>query len=225
MSDVELRVVDDADAAVRAAAELLAEAAGAGGHIAVSGGSAPGPAYARAARLQLDWHRVELWWADERCVPPTDARSNYRLVRERLLDSLGRLPGEVHRVRGERSPEEAAAAYDDELAGVELRLALLGIGPDGHTCSLFPNAPALRETERRAVAADAALEPLVPRVTLTPPVLAAAETVVYLVTGESKAAAVARAFAAPPDPGTPASLVRGRRTIALLDRAAASQLG
>ena len=100
----------------------------------------------------------------------------------------------------------------------------MGIGPDGHTASLFPNAPALDETERRAVAAEAGMEPFVPRVTMTRPVLGAAGTMVYLVTGEGKADAVARAFASKPSPETPASLVRGRRTIAILDRAAASQL-
>jgi 6-phosphogluconolactonase len=107
---------------------------------------------------------------------------------------------------------------------VTLAFALLGIGPDGHTASLFPNAPALEERERRAVAVEAGLEPFVERVTMTVPVLAAAETVLYLATGDGKANAVARAFSEPPSPATPASLVRGRRTVALLDRAAASRL-
>ena len=100
----------------------------------------------------------------------------------------------------------------------------MGIGPDGHTASLFPNAPALDEAERRAVAAEAGLEPFVPRVTMTRPLLAAAETMVFLATGEGKAEAVERAFAGRPSPATPASLVRGRRTVAILDRAAASRL-
>jgi 6-phosphogluconolactonase len=157
-------------------------------------------------------------------VPPADGRSNYRTIRESLLDQLSRPPAVVHRVRGELPPEEAAAEYDAALEGVTLDFALIGIGPDGHTASLFPNAPALDETERRAVAVEAGLEPFVPRVTMTRPVLAAARTMVYLVTGEAKAEAVERAFAGPPSPDTPASLVRGQRTVALLDRAAASRL-
>ncbi|HZQ63986.1 MAG TPA: 6-phosphogluconolactonase [Gaiellaceae bacterium] len=224
MSDVELRVVDDVEAAGEAAAQLIAEAAKGGGHIGLSGGSGPRTAYERAAILQPDWGRAELWWIDERCVPPDDGRSNYRMIRESLLDGLARPPAAVHRVRGEAPPEEAADEYDAALDGVTLALALMGIGPDGHTASLFPNAPALDETERRAVAAEAGLEPFVPRVTLTRPALAAAETMVYLATGEGKADAVGRAFGQEPSPATPASLVRGRRTIAILDRPAAERL-
>ena len=221
--DVELRVSASAAQAVREAADLLAEAAGRGGHIALSGGSTPRPAYETAARLTPDWSRVEVWWADERCVPPDDERSNYRLVRETLLDRLDRKPAIEHRVLGERSPEEAAEAYDLELRGVVFDLALLGIGPDGHTASLFPNDPVLDELGRRAAAVP---RPDVDRVTATIPQLNASETIVFLVTGEDKADAAARAFAAPPDPATPAGLVRSASgtTIALLDRAAAARL-
>lgn len=221
MSEVEIRVVDEP---WRVAGELLAEAAAAGGQIALSGGSAPGRAYTHAARVQPRWTYAELWWGDDRAVPPHDKASNYRLVRETLLDSLSSLPKEVHRVRGEKPAEEAAALYDAELEGVTLDLALNGIGPDGHTASLFPNAPGLTETERCAIAAEPGLEPLVPRVTMTPPVFAAAALVIYLVLGEEKADAVRRAFAEPPSPETPASLIRGRETLALLDAAAASGL-
>lgn len=217
-------VVEDAAAATEAAAGRIAEAAAGGGHVGLSGGSSPRPAYERAGILQPDWGRVELWWIDERCVVPADGRSNYRLVRESLLDGLARPPAVTHRVRGELAPEEAAAAYDTALAGVTLSFALMGIGADGHTASLFPGSPALAETERRAVATEAGLEPFVSRVTMTIPALAAAETMVYLVTGGSKAEAVERAFAQPPTPDTPASLVRGRRTVAILDRAAAARL-
>jgi 6-phosphogluconolactonase len=166
---------------------------------------------------------MDIWFGDERAVPSSDARSNFRLARTALLDALSRLP-ETHRIRGELGAEEAARRYDEELAGVTLDLALNGIGPDGHTASLFPNAPGLEEQERRAVAAEAGLEPFVDRVTLTPPVFAEARVLVYLVTGESKADAVRRAFAEPPAPETPASLIRGRETIAILDAAAASRL-
>ena len=220
---MELRVSASGAEAVREAADLLAEAAGRGGHIALSGGSTPRPAYELAARLVPDWSRVEVWWADERCVPPDDERSNYRLVRESLLDRLDRKPAIEHRVLGELSPKEAADAYDLELRGVVFDLALLGIGPDGHTASLFPNDPALDELGRRAASVP---RPDVDRVTATIPQLNASGTVVFLVTGEDKAHAVARSFAATPDPATPAGLVRSASgtTIALLDRAAAARL-
>ena len=221
---LELLVLDDAVAATEAAAGWIGDAVDAGGHVALSGGSSPRPAYERVGTLRPSWARVELWWIDERCVPPADGRSNYRMIRESLLDGLSRPPAAVHRIRGELPPEEAAADYDTALDGVTLDFTLMGIGPDGHTASLFPNGPALEETERRVVAVEAGLEPFVPRVTMTRPVLAAARTMVYLVTGEAKAEAVERAFARPPSRETPASLVRGQRTIALLDRDAASRL-
>ena len=221
--EVEVRVAASAAEAVREAGELLAEAARRGGHIALSGGSTPRPAYEHAARLAPDWSRVEVWWADERCVPPDDERSNYRLVRESLLDRLDRKPAIEHRVLGELSPEEAADAYDAELRGVVFDLALLGIGPDAHTASRFPNDPALDELGRRAAAVA---RPDVDRVTATIPQLNASETVLFLIIGEEKADAVARSFSAPPDPPTPAGLVRSAsgKTIVLLDRTAADRL-
>jgi len=220
---VDLRVFETADEAREAAASELAAAAQAGKHIALSGGSAPGPAFARAAELQPDWSRAEAWWGDERCVHPSDSRSNYRLARERLLDRLSRLPRAVHRIRGELEPEEAASLYHEELDEVVLGLAFQGIGPDGHTASLFPNDPALDERERRAVAVR---RDDVDRVTLTLPVLCAAEIVLFLVLGEEKAQAARATFLEPPGPETPASLVRSDRgrTVALLDRAAAAGL-
>lgn len=223
MTDHELRVFDSADEAREEAARELAAGAKAGLHIALSGGSAPGPAFARAAEVEPDWSRVEVWWGDERCVHPSDSRSNYRLAREKLLDRLSRLPRAVHRIRGELESDEAAAVYHDELEDVQLGLAFQGIGPDGHTASLFPNAPALDERERRAVAVQ---RDDVDRVTLTLPVLCAAQTVLFLAIGEGKAEAVRRAFADPPGAETPASLVRSEqgRTVALLDRAAAARL-
>jgi 6-phosphogluconolactonase len=218
---VDIRVLDDP---ARAAAELLAERARAGGHVALAGGSTVGPAYELAASLVPDWSGVDVWWGDERAVPPDDLLSNYRVARETLLDRLEPPPRAVHRIQGELGAEGAAARYDRELEGVTLDLALNGIGADGHTASLFPGSPALEDRERRAVAAEPSLEPFVPRVTLTLPVFGAAELLVYLVTGESKAEAVRRAFADEPSPATPASLVRGRNTVALLDAPAASLL-
>jgi 6-phosphogluconolactonase len=222
VSEPELRVYDTVDEARAEAARELAAAAKAGLHVALSGGSA-GPAYARAAEIEPDWSGAELWWGDERCVHPSDSRSNYRLAREKLLDGLWRLPRAVHRIRGELEPDEAAGLYHDELDGVRLGLAFQGIGPDSHTASLFPNAPALEERERRAVTVH---REDVDRVTLTLPVLRAAETVVFLAVGEDKADAIRRVFAEPPSPETPASLVRSEhgRTLAVLDRAAATRL-
>ena len=204
-------------------AELLAEAAGRGGHIAVSGGSTPGPAYELAAELEPDWSRTELWFADERCVPPHDERSNYRLVRERLLDRLERGPAAEHRVRGELPASTAADQYEAELRGVVLELAVLGIGPDGHTASLFPNDPALEEEARQAVAVR---RPDVDRVTMTLPVLYGAAQVAFLAAGADKTDAIRRAFGEEPSPATPASLVRSTAgiTYAFLDRAAAAEL-
>jgi 6-phosphogluconolactonase len=221
--EVELRVSASADAARRGAAELLAAAAARGGHIALSGGSTPGPVYEVAASLAPDWSRSELWFADERCVRPDDERSNYRLIRERLLDRLERSPGAEHRVRGELPAEHAAELYEDELRGVALDLVVLGIGADGHTASLFPNEPALEEQARRAVAVH---RTGVDRVTLTLPVLQGAETVVFIAVGADKADAVRRTFAEPPSPATPASLVRSSRgiTYAFLDRNASGDV-
>jgi 6-phosphogluconolactonase len=220
VSEVEIRVEDDP---ARAAGTLLSESAREGANIALSGGSTVGKAYEAAARLQGRWRGTHVWFGDERIVPPGDPRSNYRLVRDRLLDALGS-PPEVHRIRGERSPLEAAALYDEELEGVVLDLALNGIGSDGHTASLFPDAPGLSERTLRAIPAEAGLEPFVPRVTMTPLVFGATELLVYLVSGAEKAEAVRRAFREEPGPATPASLVRGRRTVAILDPAAASLL-
>ena len=220
LNGVAIHVVEEP---ARLAGGWLVRFASAGGHLALSGGTTVGEAYAAAAALLPDWGAAYGWFGDERAVPPEDEHSNYRLVRESLLDRL-RVPPEVHRIRGELGADAAAQAYDGELAGVRLDLAVNGIGADGHTASLFPNAPALDERERRVVAAEPGLKPFVQRVTLTPPVFAETGLLIYLVTGESKAEAVRRAFAEEPSPETPASLVRGVETIAILDAAAASKL-
>jgi 6-phosphogluconolactonase len=216
-TDVDVRVSDDP---ARAVAELLARVVG---DVALSGGGTVGRAYSLAAELRQDWTGVRVWYGDDRAVAPEDERSNHRLVGETLLARVA-LPPEVHRIEGELGAEEAAARYDAALAGVTLELALNGIGPDGHTASLFPHAPGLDERSRRAVAAAAGLEPFVARVTLTPPVFAASRLLVYLVTGEAKADAVRRAFTEPPTAAVPASLVRGVETVAFLDPGAAAQL-
>jgi 6-phosphogluconolactonase len=219
------RVATEEDAA-RIVAELLAAAARAGSEIALTGGDSPRRAYEIAAELEPDWSRAGVWWGDERCVPPEDDRSNFRLARESLLDSLEREPRAVHRIQGELESEHAAEAYEQQLCGVRLDLVLLGLGPDGHVASLFPHAPGLDERQRLVIASKAQLEPFVDRVTLTLPPLRAGRDVVFIVTGESKADAVERAFAGPADSSTPASLVRSDegRTLVVLDEPAARML-
>jgi len=223
--DIELLIVEDEEAAAQATAERLADAARAGAEIALTGGSTPRRAYELAAAGEPDWSRAGAWWGDERCVPPEDERSNYRLARESLLDRLTRLPT-IHRIRGELEPTEAADEYERELGDTQLDLILLGIGPDGHVASLFPEAPTLRERERRVVAAEPGLEPLVERVTLTIPALCSARAIVFLVTGTDKAEAARAAFVDEPSERTPSSLVRAADgpTLAILDRAAAASI-
>jgi 6-phosphogluconolactonase len=225
-SDVDLLVVDTAEQAAEEAAARLATVAGAGGHIGLAGGSTPRRAYELAAERRPDWSRAEVWWSDERCVPPDDERSNYRMAREALLDRLVVPPHAAHRIRGELEPDEAAAELDREYAGRELDLVVLGLGPDGHTASLFPGSPALDEDDRWAVAAPPGLEPFVPRVTMTLPALARSRVIIFLAEGREKAEAAARAFGGNPDPATPSSLVRSARgeTLAILDAEAASRL-
>jgi 6-phosphogluconolactonase len=149
------------------------------------------------------------------------------MAKRTLLGNLAVQPSATHRVHGELEPHAAAAEYDEALRGVRLKLNLLGIGPDGHTASLFPNAPGLHERERLAIAAEPGLDPRVMRVTMTPTMLQDADLVLFLVTGEDKAEAAARAFAGPESAATPASLIRSRggRTVAVLDRAAAALIG
>lgn len=223
--EIELVIARDEEDAAGRAAEMLAAAAERGGHLALSGGSTPRRAYELAAELVRDWSLVDAWLGDERCVPATDERSNVGLVRNALA-ARALVPPRVHPVDTSLPPARAAAAYDAELEGVELALALQGIGPDGHTASLYPHAPALDVSDARAVAAPAELEPWVDRVTMTVPMLCSAPEVLFLVVGANKAEAARRAFAEPPSQATPASLVRSRsgRTVVILDPAAAEHV-
>lgn len=222
---LEIVVTDTPAEAAQRVAELLVDAARAGAGIVLAGGTTPREAYALAAAAEPDWRGAEVWLGDERLVPLDDPRSNARLAREALLDRLAALPA-MHVVHTELPREGAAAAYDRELQGARLDFALLGLGPDGHTASLFANAPALEESERLAVAADPGFEPWVDRVTLTLPALTAPAHVVFMVVGQRKAEAARRAFAEPPSVSVPASVVRSTtgRTTAILDREAAALL-
>jgi len=226
MSEIDLVVADDSEGAATVVADLLASAAKSGGHVVLTGGSTPGRAYELAADRERDWSRVELWWGDERCVPPEDERSNYGMAKRTLLDRIAEQPA-VHRMRGELGKDAGAEDYDRELGALaRFDFLLLGLGPDGHTASLYPDQPTLDESERRVVGADAKLEPYVDRITLTLPMLRAAHAIVFLVTGADKADAAARAFAGPPSRTTPGSLARAisGTTTVVLDRAAAAKL-
>ena len=216
MSDVSIEVVDDP---ARACAERLAAQARAGGSIVLTGGSTPRRAYEIAAELEPDWSRVDVWWGDERCVPPDDERSNFGMAKEALLDRLAVAPRSVH---GMASVEQ----YALELADVgTFDLVLLGLGPDGHVASLFPNFPTLDVTDRDVVGTAAGHEPFVDRITLTLPRLADTRELLFLVTGADKAEAVLRAFRDAPSAAAPGSLVRAAYgpTRAILDRASSAK--
>ncbi len=205
-----------------------------GGHIVLAGGSTPKAAYedfVDAVRaVGLDISRTTFWLGDERCVEPDDERANYHMIKQSLLDPLG--SPTMMRIRGELGPDAGAADYERQLrtAGPpEFDLVLLGIGPDGHTASLFPDQDSLSVRDRLVVGVpEAGLEPFVPRVSLSFPALTASGRIVVLATGESKAEAVARSFGpdARPDPHVPCSILAAEadRLTLLADAAAARGL-
>jgi 6-phosphogluconolactonase len=221
--------------AVRAAALVQRQLASARSergvaHIALSGGTTPGRTYELLAADADTWTGVEVWFADERCVPPEDEQSNYRLVTDTLI-APGAIDEEhVHRMQGELGPQEGAIAYARELlAGVRaeegapplLDLVLLGIGPDGHVASLFPGAPTLDAGEDAiCLGVEDSPKPPPQRITLSLPVLRAARGCVLLATGASKADAVS-AMLGEPTRHVPASLLRRERLTVIVDDAAA----
>jgi 6-phosphogluconolactonase len=196
-----------------AAAEEAIEASGRFA-VALSGGSTPQGVYALLATdpyaSRVDWSRVHVFWGDERCVPPEDPASNYRMAREALLDHVPLAESNVHRISGESDPAEAASAYERELRelfgsptgpprltpGARFDLVLLGMGKDGHTASLFPGSKAVRETSRWVMAEQIAEVPMT-RVTLTPVVINAAAEILFLVSGREKAAMLHRVLEGP----------------------------
>jgi 6-phosphogluconolactonase len=230
---IHLSVHPDPEATAAAAADLIATSIAAAqsargiAHVSLAGGTTPRRAYELLAARLADREHVDWWFGDERCVPPDDLESNYRLVSESLI--AGGIPAErVHRVHGEDAPERAAAAYASELErevprnadGMPvLDVALLGLGEDGHTASLFPRDPSLDVTDALAVRVFA-VKPPPNRITLTLPVLRAARDVIVLATGAGKRDAVTRVLAGP-DPATPASLLADANVTLVVDAAAA----
>lgn len=235
-------IVPDAEALARTAAEMFVAQARASIQergcfaVALSGGGTPRQLYACLATPeflpQIPWGGVHLFWGDERCVPPGHPESNFRMVQESL-----RVPiptANVHRIAGELAPEEAAMHYEQELRAFfgdtpRFDLILLGLGEDGHTASLFPASPALYEQTRWVVSVshEAPPPPLVPRVTLTLPVINQAREILFLVTGSAKAKRVAEILSQLPSPAElPAKAVRPSdgNLIWLLDASAAALL-
>jgi len=234
----ELHIFDDTRDLYRDAAERICDAAhealDRGGRfiLLLSGGSTPRALYALLGsaeyRQRVKWSATHLFWGDERMVPISDPQSNYRMVAETLLSRVEVPPENAHRIRTGSTPEESARGYEQELrrwfgAVTNFDLALLGMGADGHTASLFPHSRALGEGQRLVVPV---LEKSPERVTLTLPALNAALRVVFLVSGAQKAPALRAVLEGPPDPDLPAALVRPENgnVYWLVDRPAASLL-
>jgi 6-phosphogluconolactonase len=224
--------------------EMASEAVQAQGRarIAISGGSTPKTTFALLAdpnepwRNHMPWENIDLYWVDERCVPPDHADSNYRMTREAMLDHVPLKPEQIHRIEGELEPEAAAARYESEmrnsfrLEGAEsprFDLIALGMGPDGHTASLFPHTGAIHELGRLAVANHVPQQKDSWRVTLTWPVINHASSVFFLIAGEDKAAVLNDVLTGARDPERlPSQLIwpaSGILTL-ILDKAAAALL-
>ncbi|MDQ4024835.1 MAG: 6-phosphogluconolactonase [Actinomycetota bacterium] len=204
----------------RAAATEIARLLPTSGSVVVTGGGTAEALYPELARAAPDWTSVDVFFSDERCVPPDDPRSNYGMAKRTLLDATS--PRSVHRMHGEIDPQDAAAIYDQEVADV-LDLVLLGLGGDAHVAGLFPGSPALVEAALCAVVdRPDGLQGL----SLTPPALLSGRTVALVVTGEPKAEAVARAIRGNEDvTRCPAALFREHESVLwILDEGAAAAL-
>ena len=178
----------------------------------LSGGRTPEETYrALAEKLHCSrelWGKTHVFWGDERCVPCDHPQSNYLMAKRRLLDFVDIPPQQIHRIPADAPDLRRAVEQYERILPIVPDLIMLGLGEDGHTASLFPHSPALEESERRLALIEAPVEPRA-RITVTPPVLAAAREVLVLVAGSGKAAALARVFAAEGDyHETPARLVR-----------------
>jgi 6-phosphogluconolactonase len=244
---VKYYVAPDAAALAQHAAqyfvEMVGEAVAGRGRarIAISGGSTPKATFQLLAdpnqpwRSRMPWNDMDLYWVDERCVGPDDAQSNYRMTREALLDHVPLAPAQIHRIEGELDPQSAADKYESELRnsfrleGAEsprFDLVALGMGPDGHTASLFPHTAALHEMSR-IVTANRVPQMDIWRITLTWPVINAARSVFFLIAGADKAEVIKEVLTGPRDPERlPSQLIwpsSGILTL-ILDKAAAALL-
>jgi 6-phosphogluconolactonase len=237
----ELQIYRDSQAVTRALAELfvatgrMAAAERGSFHVSLAGGETPRAAYQQIGREplrdELSWSDVFVYFGDERCVPPTDEQSNYRMAQRAFLDAVGIPRANVHRIAGEADPGHAANQYatiqrTDLGNAPQFDLFLLGMGPDGHTASLFPGTSPETDSDSlvRAVYAESQM---MWRVTMTPKVINLAHTVVFAVEGAEKAQAFADVYEGPVDPVKyPAQIVRPRsgRLIWLVDELAASML-
>ena len=231
---VEIEVVEDP---ARACGAMLVGASLGGGHVVLTGGSTPRAAYAELVAavksVGLDLSDTTYWVGDERCVPPDDERANSVMIEDSLMAPLtGSTVPTFRRIKGELGPEQGADDYERELTAAgppRFDLLLLGIGPDGHTASLFPDQPTVTDRSRLVVGVEmSGLEPFVPRVSFTFEAIARARRVVVLVSGESKAEAVAAAFGrgVRPDPHVPSSYLPevAQELLVLTDPAAAGRL-
>ena len=191
--------------------------------LALSGGRTPEPAYRELAlAATIDWTRVEVFFADERGVPPDHVDSNYRMVHLALLSRVPLPANQIHRMEAERSDRDTAAQDYEQLLPSALDILVLGMGPDGHTASLFPGSGAMDERQRRVLPVIGT-KPPPERMTITPPVIETARKVIVLASGEDKATMVARALEGPLAPkAVPAQLAR--RGTWFLDHAAAARL-
>jgi 6-phosphogluconolactonase len=230
---IQENAADVADVAAAAIASWIAQAHADGRtvHVALAGGTTPAATYERLARIPVAWAAVHLWFGDERMVPPDAADANAELARINLIEPAGIAPSNVHRVPTDGSVDDAARAYADEIMRVlpvnaagtpRFDLVMLGLGEDGHVASLFPNAPTLVAT---GVCLPIRQSPKPPpeRVSLSLPVINAATRRLLLTTGPGKSDALARALG-PPNPATPASMLRTAGTTVVCDIAAAARL-
>ena len=224
MPAAEVHILPTLEEASQAAAEFITTLAEHGARtqgrftVALSGGTTPRALYqtlvAQPYNERVPWQSWHIFWGDERCVPPEHEDSNYLMAREALLDRVPIPPGQIHRIRGEVSPEQASQEYELVLREVfqtampSFDLILLGIGDDGHTASLFPGTPALQE-DHKLVVANWAPHLQAHRITFTVPLINAARAVAFLVTDESKAGVLRQVLESPPsDQPLPAALVR-----------------
>ncbi len=212
----EFQVLATAEDVARTAAEEVAARLRQGARsLVLAGGTTPRRCYEILAGLEVEWGKVSVLFGDERCVPPEDPESNYRMAREALLSRVA--PATVYRMPAELGPEEGAKAYADVIRHVTpFDLVLLGIGEDGHIASLFPGHPLLKATGLTAGIQDSP-KPPPRRVTLTLGVIRDARHVLILATGAGKASAVSLARRGE----TPSGMIAGARW--LIDRAAAGQ--